>query len=135
MSQLRIDAPFSAVSVHPTRQRQTPAAGASFKGLLRQGMNVLLSGAQTATAIVGSPILTAAVANAGAGLRGGGALGGGLDGQEALKSIGQQGLDDDLKLLALQNEIQRRDRQISLISNVLKSKHETAKSAISNIRA
>jgi len=42
---------------------------------------------------------------------------------------------EDLKLIALQSEIQRHDRQITLLSNMLKARHDTAKAAIGNIRS
>jgi hypothetical protein len=41
----------------------------------------------------------------------------------------------DLKLLALQDRIQRSNRQVVLISNVMRGRHDTAKSAISNLRS
>lgn len=41
---------------------------------------------------------------------------------------------DDLRLLALQDQIQRCNRAIQLLSQVMKGRHDTAKEAISNIR-
>jgi hypothetical protein len=46
-----------------------------------------------------------------------------------------QNMNEDLQLLALQDQIQRNNRQIALVSNVMKARHDTAKSAISNIRS
>ena len=36
--------------------------------------------------------------------------------------------------LALQNEVQKESRQFTTLSNVMKTKHDTAKNAIQNIR-
>lgn len=41
----------------------------------------------------------------------------------------------DLKLIALQAEIQRNNRKVRMLSNVMKARNDTAKSAISNIRS
>ena len=41
----------------------------------------------------------------------------------------------DLELLALQERIQRTSRQVMMVSNVMKGRHDTAKAAISNIRS
>jgi hypothetical protein len=47
----------------------------------------------------------------------------------------EQRMSDELELLTLQSEIQRRNRQIALLSNVLKARHDTAKAAINNLRS
>jgi hypothetical protein len=46
-----------------------------------------------------------------------------------------ENVNEDLRLLALQSEIQRHDRRIALASNMMKARHDTAKAAIGNIRA
>jgi hypothetical protein len=139
MSGLRIDSAASRISVDDRRARQTPNNPTSFERVLRGGAEVLLAGAATASRMVGLPSLSAAISRvdvdgdrnlSGAST----ALGSGsaLDMQQTLH---QQRLDEDLQLLALQDGIQRHNRQISLMSNVLKSRHDTAKSAIGNMRA
>jgi hypothetical protein len=40
----------------------------------------------------------------------------------------------NLQYLQLQNEISHENRQFTLVSNILKSKHDTAKNSINNIR-
>ena len=41
----------------------------------------------------------------------------------------------DLQLLALQQKIQSHNRQITLLSNVMKARHDTEKSTLRNIRS
>jgi len=118
-----------ALTITPRRPRQTPRPDNTFKEVLRSGAQELLSGAQVATRIAGLPVLSAAISRANQGLAPSAAGAGG-----ALAGLGTQ-LSGELQLLALQNEIQRQNRQMMLISNVMKARHETAKSAIANIRA
>ncbi|MBW2733030.1 MAG: hypothetical protein JRH20_11615 [Deltaproteobacteria bacterium] len=152
-------------TVETRRQRQTPKKINPFEVALRTGAQVLLTGAQIAGGAVGAPMLSAAVNTAVAGplgysprpLTGGNpqttGAGGGTTGvpgapgapaaatdanktnEDVLRELQEQRMGDDLKLLAIQDKIQQHNRQISLVSNVMRAKHETAKSAISNIRA
>lgn len=123
--------------VEARRIRQTPKRIDAFEAVLRGGSRVLLAGASLAGRAVGLPLLSAAVApgaaRAGSSLTTGG--GEAVQGEEALKQLHEQRVQDDLKLLALQTQIQQQNRQVSLVSNVMRAKHETAKSAIANIRA
>lgn len=41
----------------------------------------------------------------------------------------------DLQLLALQQKIQSHNRQITLLSNVMKARHDTEKNTLRNIRS
>jgi len=127
------------VMVDQRRLRQTPKPESSFKQVLRGGAQVLLSGAATATRVVGMPILSAAISrvNANVGQIDGSApmLSGGLLNSGLSQQIGGDQVSDDMKLLALQDAIQQHDRQITLLSNVMKARHEAAKAAIGNIRA
>jgi len=60
----------------------------------------------------------------------------GLSGSsDPMQALQDQRLGDDLKLLALQDQIQRNSRQVALVSNVMKARHDTAKSTISNMRS
>ena len=143
MSQPKIiGSSFHPVQVEHSRKRQTPLPVATFKKVLKGGAQVLLSGARVATQIVGGPVLSAAISRTGqeasAALDGAQptSTGGKMDDQgELWKGLHEQRLTDELKLLALQDRIQRDNRQVSLISNVMKARHETAKSAIGNIRS
>jgi len=136
-------------SVSRTRARQTPRPAVTFKDVMLGGAQVLLSGAKVATQIVGGPILSAAVsgglsssggvdASSGQGI--GGTSGGASSGSgnaevDALSAYQDQRLGDDLKLLALQEKLQSNNRQVTLVSNVMKTRHDTEKAAISNIRS
>ena len=42
---------------------------------------------------------------------------------------------DDLALIALQQRLQRKSRQVEILSNVMEASHDTEKSVISNIRS
>jgi hypothetical protein len=137
-----ISSSFNPVHVEPSRKRQTPPPLLTFQNVLKGGAQVLISGARVATQLVGGPVLSAAISRTGreasAALDGPHLTdtGGAMDDQQDLwKSFSEQRLTDDLKLLALQDRIQRDSRQVALISNVMKARHETAKSAIGNIRS
>lgn len=127
------------------RQRQTPATPSGFKLALAEGSRVLIAGAAAATRMVGLPTLSAAISRVGSDTVGtatafdsaGTPLAGGSVGSVGSIGSGQLGsrVTDDLQLLALQDQIQREGRQIALVSNVMKARHETTKAAISNIRS
>ncbi len=125
-------------TVSRSRARQTPRPAVSFKKVLLGGAQVLLSGAKVASQIVGGPLLSAAVSTGG-GQGADAALGGssssGSGQMDSLKSYQDQKFGEDLKLLELQQKIQSNNRQITMLSNVMKARHDTEKSAISNIRS
>lgn len=152
MSSIKIGQSINGLTtVSHTRSRQTPRPAVTFKNVMLGGAQVLLSGAKVATQIVGGPILSAAVTG-GLNASGGGdsTLGQGLDGAtgsgvggagsgnsevDALSAYQDKRLGDDLKLLALQEKLQSNNRQVTLVSNVMKTRHDTEKAAISNIRS
>lgn len=130
------------LEVQTTRPRETPRQGISFQQMLHGGSKLLLAGAEIAGGLVGGPWLAAAVARArsGAGAAAGsetGTASGGAasDGLDPLRALQQERLSEELRLIALQNQVQRHDRQVSLTSNLLKARHDTAKQAINNIRS
>jgi hypothetical protein len=133
MSIPKIGYPTSSVAVEQTRSRETPPPSSAFSNILHGGANVLISGAKAASSFVGGPLLSAAVAKVGADPVAGSTAP--TTEISSSKSLVQQQISDDLQLLALQQEIQKHDRQFSLISNVMKARHDTAKSAIGNIRS
>jgi hypothetical protein len=159
---VKINSRPQALVVAPTRRRETPQPRVTFRKVLDGGAQLLAAGARVATRIVGGPFLSAAVTNNPAthvaqngalqnlspGVGGGSGVGSNVPGlgggplgvnngtQNPLSPYMQnQGMTDDLQLLALQDQIQRNNRQIALVSNVMKARHDTAKSAISNIRS
>jgi hypothetical protein len=64
--------------------------------------------------------------------------GGSSDGSNALMSATQQmqetQMSFNLQYLQLQNQMQNENRQYTAVSNIMKTKHDTVKNSISNIR-
>jgi len=145
----------SRLEIDATRSRQTEPPAAPFRSVLAGGVSLLMTGAEVATHVVGGPVLAAAVhdarvgaANAiagtpGAGAPGGGAAaaiaaaagGGGSPGMANMEAMMQQGQASNLQLLALQEQVQQENQRFTTVSNVMRAKHDTAKAAVSNIRA
>jgi len=121
----------SRLDIAPTRARQTPPPAQPFRDVLAGGVSLLFSGAELATHVVAGPVMAAAVHDAGAGAAT--AIGGG--GSPDVSSILQNGQASNLQLLALQQQIQSESQQFSTVSNVMRAKYDTAKAAVSNIRA
>jgi hypothetical protein len=53
---------------------------------------------------------------------------------QATRQMQEMNTGFNLQMQQLQNELQRQAREINLVSNVMKTKHDTAKAAIQNIR-
>jgi hypothetical protein len=106
-------------------------------------------GAMTAVGGAGATSAAGALgAAAGAGgplgaMSGAGSLSGlsGLSGQSGQSDLGnvqammQDGQSSNMQLLALQQQIQEESQRFSTVSNVMRAKFDTAKAAVSNIRA
>ena len=143
------DGPGSGIDA--TRGRQTERPPAPFRSVLAGGVSLLMTGAEVATHVVGGPVLAAAVhdarvgaASAGGGVsararsRGAGARGRGRVGNPesaSVETLMQQGQASNLQLLALQQQVQQENQRFTTVSNVMRAKHDTAKAAVSNIRA
>ena len=144
----------SRLEIDATRNRQTEPPATPFRSVLAGGVSLLMSGAEVATHVVGGPVLAAAVhdarvgaTNAIAGTTGGGpgaaaaatalgaAAGGGSPGVTSVEAMMQQGQASNLQLLALQEQVQQENQRFTTVSNVMRAKHDTAKAAVSNIRA
>jgi hypothetical protein len=52
-----------------------------------------------------------------------------------MEAMMQQSQLSNGQLLALQQQIQQESQQFTTVSNVMRAKHDTAKAAVSNIRA
>ena len=152
----RPSAPGSAetrLEIDATRGRQTERPAAPFRSVLAGGVSLLMSGAEVATHVVGGPVLAAAVRDARvgatnviagtaaagpAGLASAPAALAGAAGNPATSSVEtlmQQGQASNLQLLALQQQVQQENQRFTTVSNVMRAKHDTAKAAVSNIRA
>ncbi|HVT07615.1 MAG TPA: hypothetical protein VHO67_09160 [Polyangia bacterium] len=130
----------SQLQVAATRARQTEPPPRPFHDVLAGGVSLLLSGAEVATHVVAGPVMAAAVHDARAGATG--ALGASGNPGNAQSSVGgdvqslvNDGQASNLQLLALQQQIQNDSQQFSTLSNVMRARFDTAKAAVSNIRA
>jgi hypothetical protein len=137
-----------------SRPRQTARPSRPFRELLAGGVDLLMAGAEVATSVVAGPVLAATVHDARAGAAGtlgravagpavttplAAELSGGRAGPTGDVTSLQAGLQDgqlsSAQLLVLQQQIQQENQQFSTLSNVMRAKHDTAKAAVSNIRA
>ena len=144
------------LEIDATRARQTERPATPFRSVLAGGVSLLMSGAEVATHVVGGQVLAAAVHDARVGATGviaGAAPGGpaglasppaalaaaaGAAGGPAttnVETLMQQGQASNLQLLALQQQVQQENQRFTTVSNVMRAKHDTAKAAVSNIRA
>src|SRR5262245_35458832 len=127
-----------------TTPRQTHDSGERFRAALNAGAASLVSGATEAAAgVPGAPLLSAA-------LRGGGAAssteaatgtpesptptGATTEGSGDMASVIQQSQEFNLYYLQIQESMSQENRRFSALSNVMKARHETSKTAIGNIR-
>lgn len=61
-------------------------------------------------------------------------LGSGTELMQATKAMQEMNQTFNLQYLKLQEDMQAQNRQFTLVSNIMKVKHDTAKSAINNVR-
>lgn len=146
----------SNINIQPTRNRQAPKKDeTTFSDVLVGSAQVLLSGAEMATSMVGGTVLSAALARTREKLSkhsaqtSGPLSSSGASGSSGSSSISSTGdsdydamkqLQDESKemntfFLQLQQKMQQENRRFTTLSNIMKSKHDTARSAINNIRS
>ena len=53
---------------------------------------------------------------------------------QATQTMQEMNMSYNLQYLQLQGAMQQENRQFTLVSNIMKTKHDTAKSAINNVR-
>lgn len=145
--------PSTGVSSAATASRVTPAPARLFKSVMDASADAVVGGAHAAVRrLPGGPILAAAfrpgpsggpvhsVARPegsagtaeGSGAGGiGGSVGGGEPGVEDMMA---RNADMNLYYLELQERISAESRAYTALSNVLKTRHDTVKNAIGNIR-
>ncbi len=152
--------PAEMITVETTAVRQTATPGSTkFGEVLEQGAIVLLGAASgVASVIPGGGILSAAVRGAGGALgstldavaagadpKSPGALPGTVPASGALPGTGGSEIDDlwaiqeagmrtSMEVLKIQEAVSRESRVFTTLSNVMKARHDTASSAIGNIR-
>ncbi len=145
------------LEIAATRPRQTDKPAAPFRDVLAGGVSLLMSGAELATHVVAGPVMAAAVHDARVGavtsISGGagvgaaaampgalatGAAGAPLSGASDMTNVQammQDGQSSNMQMLALQEQIQEESQRFTTVSNVMRAKYDTAKAAVSNIRA
>ncbi len=142
-----------AITVEPTVVRQTPPdAKAKFGEALKQSAMVLLGAATGVASVLPAGGILSAAIRTGAGLatspslpassllpaspsasQGSLAATGGSE-MDQMWQLQQQGVESSLEVLKIQEAISQENRVFSTLSNVLKARHETARTAINNIR-
>jgi hypothetical protein len=151
------------VIVTDSAPRVTPRSGVPFRDMVARGAGAILRGAEAAiSSLPGAPIVAAAVrpsggvtstpqgANgavglgaprlAGAGSAEGPAMGGAPAGTgpggegSSVEGALAQSQEFNLYYLQLQEQLSAENRAFSAMSNVLKTRHDTVKNAIGNIR-
>jgi hypothetical protein len=141
----QLSGPEARLDVSATRPRQTDAPPTPFRDVLASSVSLLLSGAELATHVVAGPVMaaavhgarvqaTAAVAGDATAAAGGGSSTGSTD-LTSVQSVMQDGQASNMQLLALQQQIQNESQQFSTLSNVMRARYDTARAAVSNIRA
>lgn len=123
-----------SVRVEPSAGRAAPEpADRRFRGVLRDGAGLLLDGVESAAGVIpGGTVVSAAVHGARATAES--AQGSGGEAASSLEdALGRQA-DTQMQYIELQQRMQDENRRFTTLSNVLKARHETAKTAIGNIR-
>ena len=136
------------LEIDTTHARQTERPTTPFRNVLAGGVSLLMSGAELATHVVAGPVMAAAVHDARLGattaIAGSSTVTGaaglaapspGGENASTVQGMVQDGQTSNLQLLALQQQIQDESQQFTTVSNVMRAKYDTAKSALSNIRA
>ena len=127
------------LSVEPARGRQTPQNdfGSMLKRGAQRAVGVVADGARLAANVLPGGSFISAVADvvsAGVGQAVGGSSGDKWALLRAQEQMQQEGLNNSLRLLALQRKMNEESQTFSAASNVMKVRHEMAKTAIGNIR-
>lgn len=144
MSSTRID-PQQSVSIRPPSERQTPLpASRRFREALDEGAQRIVANAASLTGVSPLSQSTTAtrVAPGRAALSQDGGSGSSLP--DLAPEVGSSGgsasgsatgmPDDTMELLEMQRRIGAEQVHFSTVSNVLKARHDTAKSVVGNIR-
>ena len=137
--------PIPSIHVATTTERKTEPGrfGAALRGAAASAAVSIAASVELAAPYVpGGTVLSAAVRGAAGTLAAAGAAGatraaatasGEGDLLEATRTLQQQSQSFNLQYLQLQEHMQRESREFAALSNVMKVKHDSAKSAINNI--
>lgn len=132
--------PTLRITTDPLSPRLTPTpAGRRFREALGDGGALLLGGVESAARtlpggelVAGAIAGTADLVGAASGDPSVGSSGAGASSLSAAGGLSSS--DDAMALILLQQQMQDENRRFTTLSNVLKARHETAKTAIGNIR-
>ena len=133
------------LTLRDTEPRVTPAPPSrQFAETLGEGAHALLAGVEQAAGFLpGGNAVTAAIRGAaGQGSQGGSAQGApagttgadGSAGDGSLQGMLESSANSAQELLALQHQMAMEQRTFQTTSNVMKSRHDTAKAVIQNVR-
>src|SRR5688572_28035475 len=140
MSTTRIQSgqsPTPAIQSEETRARTAARLERpTFGSVLRTGADVVLRGVEVGATVVAGPIAGAAIRTARTAVAAGPLSDGGEQSTiDQMRALQQQSQSFNMQYLALQEEVQQENRRCTIVTNVLKAKHATARSAIGNIRS
>ena len=128
---------IESVQVAPTTEKKTVPGrfAAALRGAAEGVAGSIVAGVELAAPYVpGGMMLSAAVRGAASGSRDrAAAASGGDDVVAATRALQQEARTFNLQYLQLQEGMQRESREFTALSNVMRVKHDTAKSAINNI--
>jgi hypothetical protein len=111
------NAPWPEALWHQTVQRQMARAGVLLGDVVTTGVTGRYAG------LVGIAAPNGAVGAAGADQM-----------LQATKQMQEMNMSFNLQYLALQQQMQNENRMFTMLSNIMKTRHDTAKNAISNVR-
>jgi hypothetical protein len=115
------------------RESGTAAAGAIAGTGTARGPGVMATaGTATAATTTAAAGATAGTSNVPASLM---SAGGDQSDLATMQAMQRESQVFNVQLLELQEDVQQENRRFSTVSNVLRAKHDTAKAAVSNIRA
>lgn len=109
-----------SLNYQPDREKQ-------FQQTLNRAKEIIATAATTATGLSGGPIMSLATAST--------TTGSGVSSDTLMqKTLQEQNQKFNMDFLKLQNDLQTENRKYTTLSNISKARHDTAKSAINNIR-
>jgi hypothetical protein len=145
--------PATGVTATATASRVTPPPARPFKAVMDASADAVVSGAQSAVRrLPGGPVLAAAFRPGGSGAlmdhagaapgvnvtaegsAGTAGSGSGETGPAGVEDALSRSADMNMYYLELQERISAESRTYTALSNVLKTRHDTVKNAIGNIR-
>jgi hypothetical protein len=148
-TRVSLGGPSTDVASTPTASRVTPPPARPFKQVMDASATAVVGGAEAAVRrLPGGPVLAAAFRPApgavapgsvaspegSAGTAQGVGVGDGTGAGGNMDQMLQQNADMNMYYLELQERISAESRAYTTLSNVLKTRHDTVKNAIGNIR-